>query len=204
LRKLLTIAAAALSGGLLFIFSGAGTSDMPKLQVELIVDEPLRTSGGTIFVSINHMSEQDFETRYTKQAPDTREGSLLTRARLSAMTNFVEIDTPQGDYVYRFIADPDGTHAGKTIKEEPIGVAGAGSLYIDLATNEAVFSRGGRDHHIIGSAITPGESRGLQSNSLDLRVDPATCVVSGPVRVCPARQNEVDWLLDIFRSEAVQ
>lgn len=177
---------------------------MPKLEVELVVDEPLRTGGGPVFVSINHLSKKVFDARYRVGNAEPPSETFVVRAHLSAMANFVEIDTPEGDYVYRFVNDPKGPHAKEVIDEVPIGVAGAGALYIELATNNPVHSNGGRDHHINGTKLTKGESIGLQNNSLDLRVDAATCFTSGPVRACPARQVEVDWLLDVFRTEGDQ
>lgn len=197
------IMAAAIAAGLVVKISNIGAHEMPRLEVELVVTEPLRSSGGPVFVSINRLAKDTFEARYPNKDAAAAV-PLVQQARVSAMANFVEIDTPEGDYVYRFINDPDGPNAAKTIDQEPIGEAGAGALYIDLATNEPVQSNGGRDHHIFGAKVSKAESIGLQNNSLDLRVDPATCVSSGPVRVCPARQAEVDVLLNVFRTEAAE
>jgi hypothetical protein len=198
-RLVLAVAAAVGAAGFLSAEGNDGT--MNTVEIELIVDDALRARGGTVFVSILHLTPEVFGQRYAV-AGDT--GRQIARIRLSDPVSFVEIQTPGSDYVYRFVPDPAGPAAGTTIDQRSIGDAGAGALYIDAVTNAPVESPGGRDHHIFGSTMTLADSIGVQSNSLDLRVDPATCRVEGPVRVCPARQDEVDRLLVILRQEQGQ
>lgn len=115
------------------------------------------------------------------------------------MVTFVAIETPESDFVYRVVNDPKGPNAAKPVDQAAIGLAGAGALFSDLATNAPVSSESVRDHHVFGATLRKEDSIGIQNTSLDLRGDPATCTQSGPVRLCPARQAKVARLLAIVR-----
>lgn len=175
---------------------------MPRLQVELIIESTLSETGGTLFVVPNSLPRAEFDARYI--LPEDDSDILKVRANLSAMVNFVHIDTPEGDYTYRIVRYPDSASGPKVANEIVIGVAGAGALYMDATTNEPIYVDSGRDHHILGKLISKNESLGIENNSLDLRVDQSQCTVFGPVRVCPARQEEVAQLLKTLRLEAAE
>jgi hypothetical protein len=175
---------------------------MAAVDVTLFVSKPLLGEGGIVFVLPNRMDRVDFEAKYASQMKDAQaKGAngkgvqLKFNGTLTANVNFVHFDAPGGDYVYRFLVDPEIESNRLALREKNIGVGGNGAIYMDAVTGQPVETEVSIDHYIFGSRISEGTARGLEDYSTDFLIDDGACRRVDNLKICAADNTQLEEIL---------
>ncbi len=179
---------------------------MAAVDVTLFVTEPLLGEGGIVFVLPNRMDRVDFEARYASELKDARTNGangkgvqLKFNGTLRSNVNFVHFDTPGGDYVYRFLVDPENESNRLALREKNIGVGGNGAVYMDAVTGLPVETEVSLDHYIGGSRISEGMARGI--SGIDFLINRDECKKGENVIICQGGDAELTEVLKRLKKQ---
>ena len=175
---------------------------MAAVDITLFVTKPLLGEGGIVFVLPNRMDRAAFEAKYTNDLKEARaknangkDVQLNFNGTLTSNVSFVHFDAPGGDYVYRFLVDPEIESNRLALREKNIGVGGNGAIYMDAATRQPVETEVSIDHYIFGSRISEGTARGLEDYSTDFFIDDGACKRVDNLKICTADETQLQTVL---------